>query len=106
MDAHSLTNVPRLVTTYFASRPDTGDPAQRVSFGTSGHRGSSLKNSFNENHILATTQAICDHRIKARITGPLFVGIDTHVLAEAALASAIEVFAANGVDIMIDERDG
>jgi len=103
---HSLTNVPRLVTAYFASRPDPGDPAQRISFGTSGHRGSSLKNSFNENHILATTQAICDYRAKARVTGPLFVGIDTHALAEPALASAIEVFAANGVEIMIDERAG
>jgi phosphoglucomutase len=78
VDAHSLTNVPRLVTAYFASRPNPGDPAQRISFGTSGHRGSSLKNSFNENHILATTQAICDYRAKARVTGPLFVGIDTH----------------------------
>src|SRR6516165_9227289 len=106
IDAHLLTNVPRLVTAYFASRPDPGDPAQRISFGTSGHRGSSLKNSFNENHILATTQAICDYRAKARVTGPLFVGIDTHALAEPALASAIEVFAANGVDIMIDERAG
>jgi phosphoglucomutase len=106
VDVHSLTNVPRLVTAYFALRPDPGDPAQRISFGTSGHRGSSLKNSFNENHILATTQAICDYRAKARVTGPLFVGIDTHALAEPALASAIEVFAANGVEIMIDERAG
>ena len=87
-------------------RPDPADPAQRVAFGTSGHRGSSLKNSFNENHILATTQAICDHRREAGLTGPLFVGIDTHALAEPALASAVEVFAANGVDIMIDARGG
>jgi phosphoglucomutase len=94
------------VTAYFANKPDPADPTQRVAFGTSGHRGSSLKNSFNENHILATTQALCDYRRETGLTGPLFVGIDTHALAVPALASAIEVFAANGVDIMIDERDG
>jgi phosphoglucomutase len=88
------------------SRPDAADPAQRVSFGTSGHRGSSLKNSFNEDHIVATTQAICDQRWQVGLTGPLFVGIDTHALSEPALASAIEVFAANSIDIMIDERAG
>src|ERR1700757_2558787 len=102
----ALANIPRLVTTYFASKPDAADPAQRVSFGTSGHRGSSLKNSFNEDHVLATTQAICDYRRQAGLTGPLFVGIDTHALAEPALVSAMEVFAANGVDIMIDEHGG
>ena len=102
----SLANIPRLITAYFASKPDAADPAQRVSFGTSGHRGSSLKNSFNEDHILATTQAICDYRRQARTTGPLFVGIDTHALAEPALVSAMEVFAANNVDIMIDESGG
>jgi len=101
-----LANIPRLITAYFASKPDPADPAQRVSFGTSGHRGSSLKNSFNEDHILATTQAISDYRRGAGLTGPLFVGIDTHALAEAALVSAMEVFAANGVDIMIDARGG
>ena len=106
VDPASLVNVPRLVTAYFAAKPDPADPAQRVAFGTSGHRGSSLKNSFNENHILATTQAICDYRRETGLTGPLFVGIDTHALAEPALASAIEVFAANGVDIMIDDRGG
>jgi phosphoglucomutase len=106
VDAASLVNVPRLVTAYFASKPDPADPLQRVAFGTSGHRGSSLKNSFNEDHILATTQAICDHRRQVGLTGPLFIGIDTHALAEPALASAIEVFAANGVDIMIDEHGG
>jgi phosphoglucomutase len=106
VDAASLVNVPRLVTAYFASKPDPADPLQRVAFGTSGHRGSSLKNSFNEDHILATTQAICDHRRQIGLTGPLFIGIDTHALAEPALASAIEVFAANGVDIMIDEHGG
>jgi len=106
VDSASLVNVPRLVTAYFASKPDPSDPTQRVAFGTSGHRGTSLKNSFNENHILATTQAICDHRRETGLTGPLFVGIDTHALAEPALASAVEVFAANGIDIMIDDRGG
>ncbi|MFL6839843.1 MAG: phosphoglucomutase (alpha-D-glucose-1,6-bisphosphate-dependent) [Bradyrhizobium sp.] len=106
VDPASLANVPRLVTAYFASKPDAADPAQRVAFGTSGHRGSSLRNSFNEDHILATTQAICDHRRESGLTGPLFIGIDTHALAEPALASAIEVFAANGVNIMIDDGGG
>ena len=104
--ANALANIPKLVTAYFAAKPDPADPAQRVAFGTSGHRGSSLKHSFNEDHILATTQAICDHRREVGLTGPLFVGIDTHALAEPALASAIEVFAANGVDIMVDARGG
>jgi phosphoglucomutase len=106
VDPASLQNIPRLVTAYFSSKPDPADPAQRVAFGTSGHRGSSLKNSFNEDHILATTQAICDHRRETGLTGPLFIGIDTHALAEPALASAVEVFAANGVDIMIDQAGG
>ncbi|MBO4224175.1 phosphoglucomutase (alpha-D-glucose-1,6-bisphosphate-dependent) [Bradyrhizobium neotropicale] len=106
VDPASLANIPRLVTAYFASKPDPADATQRVSFGTSGHRGSSLRNSFNEDHILATTQAICDYRRKAGLTGPLFIGIDTHALAEPALASAIEVFAANGVEIMVDEHGG
>jgi phosphoglucomutase len=102
----ALANIPKLITAYFAAKPDPADPAQRVTFGTSGHRGSSLKNSFNEDHILATTQAICDYRKEAGLTGPLFVGIDTHALAEPALVSAIEVFAANGVDIMVDQHGG
>jgi phosphoglucomutase len=102
----ALANIPRLITAYFASKPDPADPAQRVAFGTSGHRGSSLRNSFNEDHILATTQAICDYRRAAGLTGPLFVVIDTHALAEPALVNATEVFAANGVDIMIDEGGG
>jgi len=101
-----LANIPRLITAYFANKPDASDPAQRVAFGTSGHRGSSLRNSFNENHILATTQAICDHRREAGLTGPLFIGIDTHALAEPALVSAMEVFAANGVTIMVDAGRG
>ena len=104
--ADALANIPRLITAYFAAKPDPADPAQRVAFGTSGHRGSSLRNSFNEDHILATTQAICDYRKEAGLTGPLFVGIDTHALAEPALVSAMEVFAANGVDIMVDEHGG
>jgi phosphoglucomutase len=106
VDPASLANVPRLVTAYFAGKPDATDPTHRVAFGTSGHRGSSLKNSFNEDHILATTQAICDYRRERGLTGPLFIGIDTHALAEPALASAVEVFAANGVNIMIDDRGG
>jgi len=106
VDPASLANIPRLVTAYFASKPDPADATQRVAFGTSGHRGSSLKNSFNEDHILATTQAICDYRRETGLGGPLFIGIDTHALAEPALASAVEVFAANGVEIMIDDRGG
>jgi phosphoglucomutase len=101
-----LVNVPRLVTAYFAGKPDPSVPAQRVAFGTSGHRGSAFNNAFNEAHIFAVSQAVCDHRRSRGITGPLFVGIDTHALAEPALASALEVFAANGVEVMIDERDG
>src|SRR5262249_9439617 len=103
---NALADIPKLVTAYFASKPDAADPAQRVAFGTSGHRGSSLKASFNEDHILATTQAICDHRRELGLTGPLFIGIDTHALAEPALVSAIEVFAANGLDIMVDANGG
>ncbi|QWG17545.1 phosphoglucomutase (alpha-D-glucose-1,6-bisphosphate-dependent) [Bradyrhizobium sediminis] len=101
-----LANVPRLVTAYFAGRPDPSVSAQRVAFGTSGHRGSALNNAFNEAHILAVSQALCDHRKRSGIDGPMFVGIDTHALAEPALASALEVFAANGVEVMIDEHDG
>lgn len=102
----ALANIPRLVTAYFAGKPDAADPLQRVAFGTSGHRGTSLKNSFNEGHILATTQAICDYRREKGLTGPLFIGIDTHALAEPALISAVEVFAANGVNVMIDKDAG
>jgi phosphoglucomutase len=101
-----LVNVPRLVTAYFAGKPDPSVRAQRVAFGTSGHRGSAFNNAFNEAHILAISQAICDYRGSRGITGPLFAGIDTHALAEPALASALEVFAANGVDVMVDEHDG
>ncbi len=99
----NLANIPRLVSAYYTYRPDVSDPAQRVSFGTSGHRGSSLKSSFNEDHILATTQAICEYRKSRGIGGPLFMGMDTHALSEAALATALEVFAASGVTVMIQK---
>jgi phosphoglucomutase len=95
-----LANIPRLVTAYYAQKPDVSDPTQQVAFGTSGHRGSSLKNSFNEEHILAVSQAICDYRKSKKIDGPLFVGMDTHALSEAAFASSLEVFAANGITVM------
>jgi phosphoglucomutase len=101
-----LANIPRLVTAYFAGTPDPKVAAQRVAFGTSGHRGSALNNAFNEAHILAISQALCDHRHAQGIGGPMFVGIDTHALAEPALASALEVFSANGVEVMVDEHDG
>ncbi|MDB5618191.1 phosphoglucomutase (alpha-D-glucose-1,6-bisphosphate-dependent) [Tardiphaga sp.] len=106
IDPSLLVNVPRLVTAYFSGKPDPEIAAQRVAFGTSGHRGSALNISFNENHILAISQAICDYRKGAGIDGPLFIGIDTHALAEPALVSALEVFAANGVHVMIDQHDG
>ena len=101
-----LVNVPRLVTAYFNGKPDPTVASQRVAFGTSGHRGSAYDNAFNEAHILAISQAICHHRSRNGITGPLFIGIDTHALSEPALASALEVFAANDVDTMIDEHRG
>ena len=101
-----LANIPRLVTTYYTGRPDPSVPEQRVAFGTSGHRGSSLKLSFNEAHILATTQAICLYRQQQHIDGPLFLGMDTHALSEPAMASTLEVLAANGVDVMVDRDNG
>ena len=104
--ADYLANIPRLVSAYYTRKPDTDDPAQRVAFGTSGHRGSSLKNSFNEAHILAISQAIREYRAGQNITGPLFMGMDTHALSEAALASALEVFAAWGIPVMIQEGLG
>lgn len=96
-----LVNVPKLITAYYELRPDPSDPRQRVVFGTSGHRGSSLDVGFNEWHILAITQAICDYRKIQGIDGPLFLGIDTHALSEPAFASAMEVLAANNVDVML-----
>ncbi len=104
--ARLLTNVPRLVTAYFANRPDPAISAQRVAFGTSGHRGSAFDTSFNEAHILAISQAICEYRATQGITGPLFIGADTHALSEPALVSAIEVFAANHVTVMRDQDMG
>ena len=98
-----LVNVPRLVSAYYTHKPDVSDPEQRVSFGTSGHRGSSLRKSFNEGHVLAISQAICEYRKAKRIDGPLFMGMDTHALSEAALASALEVFAANETTVMIQK---
>lgn len=96
-----LTNIPRLVSAYYTHKPDPNDPAQQVSFGTSGHRGTSVSNSFNEEHILAVCQSICELRRAEGITGPLFIGMDTHALSEPALATAIEVFAANKTEIKI-----
>jgi phosphoglucomutase len=102
-DQTKLVNVPRLVTAYYTGQPDASVPAERVVFGTSGHRGSSLDNAFNEAHILAITQAICHYRKKESIDGPLFIGFDTHALSEPAFASALEVLAANGVTVMADD---
>jgi phosphoglucomutase len=101
-----LVDVPHLVTAYYTEHPDPGVPEHRVSFGTSGHRGSSLRCTFNEDHVLAISQAICDHRAAAGIDGPLFLARDTHALSEPAMVSALEVFAANGVRVLIDSRDG
>jgi len=103
--AATLVNVPRLVTAYYGNQPDPSVPGQRVAFGTSGHRGSAFENSFNEWHVLAISQAICEYRRQRHIDGPLFLGIDTHALSEPAYASALEVLAANGVDVMLAEHD-
>ena len=102
----SLVNVARLATAYFALTPDPSIAAQRVAFGTSGHRGSAFAASFNEAHILAIAQAVCLHRRRAGVDGPLFLGMDTHALSEPAFASAVEVLAANGVETMIDAQGG
>lgn len=101
-----LVDVARLVTSYYALEPDPADPGQRVAFGTSGHRGSSLNTAFNEAHIAATTQAICEYRAAQGTTGPLFLGIDTHALSEPARVTALEVLAANDVTVLIDSHDG
>ncbi len=105
VDPKTLVNVPRLVTAYYTEIPDPSVPAQRVSFGTSGHRGSSFDRSFNERHILAISQSICLYRKQQKIDGPLFLGIDTHALSIPALASSLEVLAANGVEVMLSEGD-
>ena len=103
--ASDLVDVPKLITAYYEDRPDPQVPEQRVVFGTSGHRGSSFDRSFNEWHILAITQAICLYRQQQKIDGPLFLGIDTHALSRPALASAIEVLAANNVEVMLAAKD-
>jgi phosphoglucomutase len=100
-----LVNVPSLITAYYSNTPDASMAAQRVAFGTSGHRGCAFENSFNEWHVLAISQAICDYRRQRGIDGPLFMGIDTHALSVPAYASALEVLAANGMDVMLAEKD-
>jgi phosphoglucomutase len=100
-----LVNVPRLITAYYKEVPDPAIPSQRVAFGTSGHRGSAFDAAFNEWHILAITQGICEYRKQQGTDGPLFLGMDTHALSVPALASALEVLAANGVDVMLAEED-
>lgn len=104
-EASMLVNVPRLITAYYTEVPDPAVAEQRVAFGTSGHRGSSFKKAFNEWHILAISQAICLYREQKKIDGPLFLGMDTHALSEPAQASALEVLAANGVEVMLAEGD-
>jgi phosphoglucomutase len=106
VDDAMLVNVPRLMTAYYTRRPDPSVPEQRVTFGTSGHRGSAFVAAFNEAHILAITQAICNYRRQQGIDGPLFLGIDTHALSAAAFATALEVLTGNGVETMIDDRQG
>ena len=103
--AARLVNVPRLVTAYYTGRPQVSEPAQRVAFGTSGHRGSSFDLSFNEPHVLAITQAICTYRKQHDIDGPMFVGFDTHALSAPAFATALEVLAANRVEVMVAADD-
>jgi len=105
VDASMLVDVPRLITAYYTERPDPSISEQRVAFGTSGHRGCAINKAFNEWHVLAISQAICLYRKQKQINGPLFLGMDTHALSVPALASALEVLAANGVDVMIAEKD-
>jgi phosphoglucomutase len=104
-EAADLVNVPRLLAAYYTERPDLAERGQRVAFGTSGHRGSSIRSSFNEAHILATTQAICEYRSGHGATGPLFLGQDTHALSEPAFRTALEVLAGNGVEVRVDAAD-
>jgi phosphoglucomutase len=103
--AASLVDIPRLITAYYSERPDPAIAAQQVAFGTSGHRGSSFESSFNEFHVLSISQAICEYRRQKNINGPLFMAFDTHALSAPAFASALEVLAANGVEVMISARD-
>src|SRR5262245_21821063 len=102
---NKLTDIPKLITAYYSERPDASLPAQRIAFGTSGHRGVSFECSFNEAHVLAMTQAICTYRAKEGITGPLFLAFDSHALSAPAFASALEVLAANGIETMIAAGD-
>lgn len=104
--ASVLVDLEKLLSVYSTEKPDTSDPGQRVTFGTSGHRGSSFKRSFNERHIIAIAQAVCDYRNAQRTTGPLYLGKDTHALSEPAFVTALEVLAANGIDVMIDQNNG
>jgi phosphoglucomutase len=105
-ETSDLVNIPRLIAAYYTGRPDPTVPEQRVAFGTSGHRGSAYSDSFNESHILAITQAICGYRRQQGINGPLFLAMDTHALSEPAFETALEVLAANGVEVMIDQDGG
>ncbi|HKA51969.1 MAG TPA: phosphoglucomutase, alpha-D-glucose phosphate-specific, partial [Candidatus Dormibacteraeota bacterium] len=105
-DQSTLVDVSRLVRAYFELRPDVEDPEQRVAFGTSGHRGSSLKSTFNEAHILTITEAICRYREASQIDGPLFMGRDTHALSQPAFDTALEVLSAHGVQVMVDSARG
>ena len=106
VDQSQLVDVPRLITAYYSLQPDAENPAQRVSFGTSGHRGSAFDAAFNEAHILAISQAICLYRKSQHIDGPHYLGMDTHALSVPAFASALEVLAANNVETMIDSAGG
>src|SRR4030042_296747 len=99
-----LTNIPRLVTAYYLNHPDPENPTERVAFGTSGHRGSSFKKSFNEDHVLAIVQSICDYRRTQNINGPLFLGMDTHALSEPSHVTAIEILAGNEVHVMVHKN--
>src|SRR4051812_45047796 len=105
-ESSQLVNVPRLITNYYSLKPDLAEKTQRVAFGTSGHRGSSFSSSFNEDHILAITQAICRYRQQQGTTGPLFLAMDTHALSDPAFVTALEVLAANNVDVMMDQDNG
>lgn len=101
LPAEMLTDITKLISAYYSKKPDFADPSQKISFGTSGHRGSSLNSSFNEQHILAVTQALCDYRKEKKLDGPLFMGMDTHALSLPAFNTALEVMAANQVEVMI-----
>jgi phosphoglucomutase len=105
-DPSMWVDIPRLMTAYYTRRPDASMPEQRVAFGTSGHRGSAFDCAFNEDHMLAITQALCEYGRWRRINGPLFLGIDTYALSESAFATALEVLAAHEMEVRIDDREG